>query len=268
MGKQNLKALSQTGLVDDPVTIIGVQGNFFGAALPAARIEAMIAANVPKVHIEDVASVFETRWWDYRKMAPGHSFYLFAHHYYAGCRSAARNFLAEKANLRSYQDDKSRAFNLVGASLGQMQVEDIWSKDQAHITGVWKAMLVADAFGIPYDVYVRLACRIALQRLWKRLPRPSQLYSDNLAAAVVEEWEALKLERPTFAKHPIYAEENYMGLDLQDAYREWLIEHIENQKDKLSAIMIAVYHSRQIPEAMALQHFPPQLVNRARLLSN
>jgi len=267
LGKQSLKGFSPDDFVDDPITIIAVHGGFYGASLPAAQIEALIAAHVPRQHILEATEVIHSRWWDYRRLSPGHAFYLFADTYYKGCKLAARKFLAERKNSHSYQSDKSRAYNLVGASLGQMTVEEVWTKDQAHITGLWKAMLVADAIGMPYDLFVRVACNAALIRLWKNLPRPSQLYSDTLVFHIMSDWDEIKKLRSTLAKHPLYSEENYVGLPIQDEYRHWLIESIKEQKDKLNALMVAVYHMRHIPEAMALQHFPPHLVNRARLMN-
>jgi len=267
LGKQNSLTFSPRDLTDDPITRMSVLGNFYGVTQPAPRAEALIAAHVPREHITDVADVYATRWWDYRRLAPGHAFYLFAHHYYTGARHAARKFVKEVATSPAFQHDRSRAFAIVGSSLSNASSEDVWQKDQAEITGLWKAMLIADAFGIPYPEFVKLSCRIALQRMWTHLPRPAHLYSESLAPHVIDEWEALKKERFMSSSHPIYAEENYVGLDLQDEYRGWLIEHIKGLKsDKLSALMIAIYDKRQLPEQMALQHFPAQLITRARLL--
>lgn len=266
MGKQSFSSFSTTDPVDDSILIAGVQGTFFGAALPAAQIEALIAAHVPRKHIVDVADVYLTRWWDYRRLAPGHAFYLFAHHYYKGSRLAARKFVAERPHDPG-DPNRKKAFAIVGPALVQMEVSDIWDRDQGHIVGLWNAMLVADAYGIPYPEFARLACRIALERMWKRIPRPNQLYSETLAAYVVDEWEQLCKERLYSAAHPLYAEENYAGLQVQDDYREWLIKCIKAHHAPLNSLMQAIYVNRQLPEALALQHFPQQIVTRARLLA-
>lgn len=266
MGKQNLGVFSPEQHIDDPILVTGVQGAFFGSALPPAQIEALIAAHVPRAHIKDVAEVYGTKWWDYRRLAPGHSFYLFAHHYYRVSKFVARKFTSEKP-LAKFDKDGRKSASIVGASLVQMEVSDIWSRDRGHITGIWNAMLIADAFGIPYPEFVRLACQIALDRSWKRLPLPAQLYAESLAPYVIDEWEKMKDERLFSASHPMYAIDNYAGLSVQDEYREWVIDRIKAQSSQLNAVMTAVYVNRHIPESMALQHFPSQLVTRARLLA-
>jgi hypothetical protein len=243
-----------------------VQGTFFGAALPAAQIEARIAAHVPRKHIVEVADVYQARWWDYRRLTPGHAFYLFAHHYYKGSRFAARKFMSERPHSPG-DPDRRKALAIVGPALVQMDASGIWERDQGHIVGLWNAMLVADAHGIPYPEFTRLACRIALDRMWKHVPRPNQLYSEIIAALVIDEWEQLCKERVYSASHPLYLEENYIGLQVQDDYREWIIKCIKAHSSPLNSLMQAIYVNRHIPEALALQHFPQQLITRARLLA-
>jgi hypothetical protein len=255
-----------TDRIDDPILIAGVQGNFYGAALPAAQIEALIAAHVPKKEISEIADVYGTKWWDYRRLTPGHSFYLFTHHYYRSSRLAAKRMVSERPRDSFNGADKKKAMSIFGPALVQMEVADVWERDKAHITGLWKAMLVADALGMPYDQFCRLSCRVAIDRLWKRLPRPSQLYSDKLAAFVLDEWEELQEARLLTASHPLYLTENYAGLQVQDDYRLWLIDQIKKQDAPVVPLMTAVYARPQLPEAMALQVFPTQAVTRARLM--
>jgi hypothetical protein len=272
LGKQSLghfsidpSSPSQLG-IDDGVLIAAVQGAFFGSSLPAAQIEGLIAAHVPRKHITDVSAVYETKWWDYRRLSPGHSFYLFAHSYYRATKVAARKVIAEERRFKGKAG--SRAGGLYGGGLLELNVEGVWEREQAHITGLWKAMLVADAIGIPYPEFCRLSCRIAIERLWKRLPLPSQLYSDQLGAYVLDEWENLLKERLYMPKHPMYAEENYAGLEVQDAYRAWLVEQLKKQSDPVMGLMDAVFIRKQLPHAVAAQHFPAPVLNRARLLAS
>lgn len=264
---QGLGVFSVNDRTDDAVITIGVQGAFFGSALPAAQIEALIAAHVPKKEIREVADVYGSKWWDYRRLSPGHSFYLFAHHYYRAVRTAAKRMVSERpADGHLKANSGGHRIGIHGSALAQMNVSDLWDRDKAHITGLWKAMLVADALGMPYDQFCRLACRVAIDRLWKRLPRPSQLYSDKLAAYVLDEWEELQKQRFITATHPLYAVENYAGLQVQDDYRAWLIEQVKKQDSPIVPLMSAVYERPQLPEDVALQHFPAQAVKRARLL--
>jgi hypothetical protein len=253
--------------IDDAVLIAAVQGAFYGSSLPSAQIEGLLAAYVPRKEITDVSDVYGTKWWDYRRLTPGHSFYLFAHHYYRAIKVAARKVVSEQRRFPGRAGGTKKNGGLYGGGLMEVGAESLFDREQAHVTGLWKAMLVADAAGIPYPEFCRLACRTALEQLWKRLPQPRQLYSEKLGAHVLYDWHELQKERLFLAKHPMYAEEHYAALPVQDAYREWMIEQIKQQPEPVMGLMDAIYIRKQLPEAVASQHFPAQLVKRARLLA-
>jgi hypothetical protein len=250
---------------DDFPTVAAVQGAFYGCSQPAAAIEGLIASHIPKPHIKDVAAVYEKRWWDYRRLAPGHSFYLFAHHYYKASRTAARKMIGEHSRGKTFE--KKRA--LLGPALVEMTAETIWERDQAHVTGIWKSMLVADALGIPYPEFCRMACQVAFDRLWERLPRPTQLYSDNLAVFVMDEWDSLKKSRFVAATHPVFDVASYDGRRMQDDYRAYAIEQITNlDSNRVTALANVLFFRPQLPVDLAKQHFPDQLIERARDLAS
>lgn len=251
--------------LDDAVLMAAVQGSFYGVNLPAARIEGLIASHVPKRHITEISDVYGSKWWDYRRLSPGHSFFLFAHHYYKAFKIGARRFLAERA--RSATDKTGRSIHLHGPARVQYDVEDIWERDATHITGMWNAMKMADAMGIPYDQFCALGNRIAIDTMWTRLPSPAQLYGTKLGAKLLDAWETLIESRMFTAHHPLFKLDNYAGLEVQDAYRDWLIASVEKRGDPTTALATIVYRTPQLPEALALQHFPANTVNRARLLA-
>jgi hypothetical protein len=247
--------------VDDATTAAAVCGAFYGCSQPAAAIEGLIAAHVPKIHIGDVADIYERRWWDYRRMAPGHTFYLFAHHYYRASKIAAKKMIAERA--KGYSRHGRMMFGLEGPALVEMSAENLWDRDQAHITGLWKAMLVADAIGMPYSEFCRLACKVATERLWSRLPRPSQLYSDKLAVFVMDEWDALRKTKFFAAQHPVYGVESYDGRPMQEGYRAYLLDQIKQIDNKVPALASALYFRPQLPLDLVQQHFTQQVIDRA-----
>jgi hypothetical protein len=241
-----------------------VQGAFYGANLPAARLEGLIAAHVPKKHILDVARSYGTKWWDYRRLTPGHSFFLFAHHYYKALKVSARQSLWH----RTQRGQNGAGVGILGVNSIHFTVDTIWERERKHITGMWTAMTVADAAGIPYDQYCRLANQTALDTLWKRLPTPAQLYSDKLGAAILSKWEGMIGNRLILATHPLYAAENYAGLPVQDAYHDWLVERVRERVDPAPALANCVYRTPQLPEAIALKEFPQPTIVRARLMAN
>jgi hypothetical protein len=266
LGKQSLGIFSPTQHVDDPILITSVQGSFYGATLPSLGIEMSLAAHLPRSRFKATTDFYTSRWWDYRRLSPGHSFYLFTHHYYSGVRLAARKFIKERRH-EIYTTDRNRSKAIVGAAINQYEVEEVWTMNKAHITGLWSAMLIADSFGFPYDEFVRLTCLVAFERHWTHIPRTTQLYSDKLTPYVLDTWEEIKKDRLFLAKHPMYDEENYVALPVQDAYRQYVIEHIGMLDKPLNGIMSAVFHRRQLPERMARDHFPSQIVDRAKLLA-
>ena len=82
MGKQNFGVICPADAIDDLAVLNAVHGGFPGSAVPAARIEALVAAHVPRPYFKDLADVYGSKWWDYRRTAPGHCFMLFVHHYH------------------------------------------------------------------------------------------------------------------------------------------------------------------------------------------
>lgn len=256
-----LGVFSADDRTDDAVLMAAVQGGFFGANLPAARIEALIAAHVPRKHIVDVADVYATKWWDYRRLSPGHSFLLFAHHYYKAFKIGARKFLWHYGQTGR----NGAGAGAIGVNAIHYTVEEIWDRDAAHITGMWKAMLVCDALGIPYEHFCQLGNQVALDSLWKRLPKPAQLYNDKLGAQILDRWDQLQSDRLITARHPLYTTANYAGLQAQDDYRGYLIEQIKQRADPANALANVVFRAPQLPEDIARDHFPAIMVDRARL---
>lgn len=243
-----------------------MQGAFYGCNQPAAAIEGLIAAHIPKKQISDVADIYNKRWWDYRRLAPGHSFYLFCHHYYRSTKLAAKRMIGERS--RGFTNEGKKLMALYGPALVEMKVEDVWGRDQGHITGMWKSMLVADALGIPYPDFCRLACSIAIERLWSRLPRPTQLYSDKLAIHVMDAWDELRKAKFIAATHPVFDLANYDARQMQESYRAYALEQLGQVDNKVPALASALFFRPQLPEDLAQQHFNPQMIERARDLAS
>jgi hypothetical protein len=109
---------------------------------------------------------------------------------------------------------------------------------------------------------------VAVERLWSRLPRPSQLYSEKLAIGVMDEWDALRKVKFFAARHPIYSVENYDGRPQQDAYRAYLLDQLKGHTNKVPALASALVFRPQLPEALVAQHFPAQLIARAKTLAS
>lgn len=252
---------------DDAILMASVQGAFHGCNLPAARIEGLIASHVPKKHIVDVADVWARKWWDYRRLTPGHSFLLFAHHYYNAYRIGARTFIDIRKRTPWTQKGKG-GLGLLGPAAVQYRVDEIWDREPKHITGLWTAMLTCDALGMPYDRFCQLANQVAVDTAWQRLPLPAQLYSEKMGAQVLDRWIELTKDRMILPRHPLFKLENYASLPVQDEFQDWLLDQLKRrQGDPVNALANVVYRTPQLPESVAAAEFAPAVMQRARLLA-
>lgn len=247
--------------VDDCLTALSIHGGIIGLNLPAAGIETLLAANITPARFKETADNYSTKWWDYRRLAPGHSFMLFAHHYYRASSEIARKMLFEKR-----RDKKMLA--LVGAGVLQWSSDGIWEREKGHLSGLWNGMTVADQYGMPYDQFCTLTCRAALDNAWSRAPMPNQIYSPKLAAIAVNNWEDMSAKKVTLARHPMFKQENYVGAPVQDEYREWLVGQISKSERLVPTLASAVYQHRHLPEAIARAHFPDEAMKRAEILAS
>lgn len=65
--------------------------------------------------------------------------------------------------------------------------------DNREISSLWKARQCADALGIPYPTFIRVAMDTAVQwKQFKQVPRPNQLLGEGQMNAIIEEWERVK----------------------------------------------------------------------------
>lgn len=267
MGKQQSTGYAPHEIVDDRCTVTAVHGAFHGSAMPAAAIEALIATRVPKKHIQEVAEVYNTKWWDYRRMSPGHCFMLFANVYYRQFRIAAKKMLNHRRRTGGDISVKDGGVGIIGIGEIQFSAEVIWEREQKHITSMWNAMLVADAIGIPYQEFCRLGNQFAIERAWNRLPKPNHLYGHGIAGKICDEWVNLSKDKMFTANHPHFLTSHYIGDELQEEYRDWLVGELGKRENPVPALANVIFHKPQLPESEALKHFPRQAVNRAKLLA-
>lgn len=259
----NSIALSLTQPTDDNYVLSHVLGGFTGVAVSSERIEQLMAGHIRKEYFSEIAEVAHTKWWDYQRMAPGHSFMYFCHNYYKFFRIYGNKMLA----YRGTSSKNSKRF-IVGPNQMQYTSAEIWDRDQRHITGMLRGMLACDALYMPYDDYCSFAFRIAIDRAWTRLPNPTQIYSDDILDCIISEWDAHKKVKARLAVHPVYRVENYIGLPIQDRYKKWLVERIQGFSNKMPIIHRAVYELKQMTEAEAYNNFPASDVKRASIIAN
>lgn len=251
---------STTHKVDDAITRISVFGPIYGMAMPAEPLETLIAGHVPREKFLEAADGYRTKWWDYRRLSPAHSLMLFTDNYYKHFKLAARKSLVHKG-----RDPRLKALH--GSAYSQMTTEEMWEREPSHITGLWTAMTVADTYGIPYDYFCMTAMNMAMDTNWTRLPTPSQLYSPNLGALTITQWEKDQFQQLYTAQHPLYSLDNDVGLPLQEEYRNWIMERLVMLDAPLHPLTGVLFRRPQITEALARTKFSDNLIERARLVA-
>lgn len=211
-------------------------GAFAGQDLDILACEALLHTRWPRREREREASLMASKWWDYRALHPAHATYLFA-------QVLDREL---RALIRTYLDDTPARVTAAGRVLDWHMVKegDVFEppldpRRQAYwkrkMLGLIRARQVADADGIPYDVFAREGLRhyylgggsYLLGR--SKIPEPNLLYSEPCLLVVRTKWlEQLQMRVQT-ASHPVYLYAHDDRRPDQLAYRRWLIAQLRSR---------------------------------------
>jgi len=259
---------------DDWSLNVSLFGTFEGVNAPSSRIEALLMAHVKRQHFAGAVNCYASRWFDYRRLPFGHSFMLFSREYLTAMQRGARDFINSRGPMRTKTGKvMTRAqvashMKLYGATFTKQTEADIWERDTRYIVGLFKAMTVADMFGMPYDLFCSLAIRQAMEANWTRVPQPSNLYGEKLAAETINLWDAHTSQRLVAAKHPFYSIEHYVGHPAQDDYHAYLVKQIMRRVDDIAIpLSIVLFDKPQLPLALAEQTFDASVIRRAKSLA-
>lgn len=195
-------------------------------------------------------NLFGSKWFDYRFYHPVQATYVFAHHY-------VRAYRAVYAAVY----DKRAAENVK-----PLKHEDVFKCHQTVITGVWRARQHADAIGIPYDLFLRLAFE-AMLKYWrdqKHLPRPQQLYCDRAVDFVTEQWEKRQEARLYIASHEEYRIHNYIGSPMQNDHHEWLFSQAALRGNRPDILARLIFDDEVLPLEKAIGRLPADLIENVK----
>lgn len=229
-------------------------GTFFGADLDALACDALAIEHISRPLLAHENGLFQSKWFDYRDLHPTKATYLFAHEY----RRAYRWQTARRLDLKKAEHVKG------------FRGSDIFKLSAGELLGFWKARQAADAIGCPYEFYLRHAFMWCDKRLWKRFPRPTQLYSVALIEHVIAEWEArCKSSIPVPLSSQFYAD-NYQGFPAQDQFHEWFCARIKANAGKDAYITVASYLTLTpvLTEEAVEKHLGADALARAKQFAN
>lgn len=181
---------------------------------PLTTVEAdYLAINfISKGWLEHELSLFATKWFDYRQLNMVEATEQYVHAYTAVYR---------RQYARSI--DATRAEHLKPLPIDNPMAHFNDPKMRNKLVGCWRGRQMADALGMPYEVFIEQAMSFRL-RFWQRayLPRPEQLYDERDLERIVEKWEEIQKGQLHYSTLPVYTGERYCGAAHQNDHHEWL----------------------------------------------
>lgn len=186
--------------------VFGVDVSRWDADLLAHKFirKEWLAIEVPLAH---------GKWFDYRFMNPVAATYLFAHEYKKVYRDAYRRNIDTLVGdyIKPLPDDLFRPKRETPHT-------------RAVIAWIWRARQVADAMGMPYDIYLQRAYHW-LTRYWRRghLPQPSHLYTDLVTDRTAIDWDEYQRAHLYYSKLPAFKSAEFdVRVKAQTDHHAWL----------------------------------------------
>lgn len=192
----------------------------------STEVEAFVFQHIPKGVLGVDLQLFTAKWFDYRHMtaydATAHYMECYAQVYRRLYRREVDKDRAEHLKLDTMPILYSRIVN----------GDDKLTELKRRLTSYWRGRQVADALGMPYEIYIEEAITARL-RYWNQryLPKPGHLYDDHVIDAVQKRWEEIQEAIFMTADHPAYLNQNYVGAAQQNDYHEWLFAQLGRRND-------------------------------------
>lgn len=203
-------------------------------------------AHIPQELREQEAELGQSRWFDYRDLLPAQATYLFADFYDV----VYREFYAMTRDYESAETVMTRI------------KEDVFASSE--LISFWRARQEADRIGCRYDFYLRFIFKRVWDRGHRMLPRPNQLYGEELVLDIKDAWEhtiAVTLQK---ASKPRFMQNAFVGHPDQTAYYTYLVEQIKKREHPYMLLARLVFKEKVLPEKIAGEHFGGDVLNRAK----
>jgi hypothetical protein len=223
--------------------------NWFGQDKSRDACDVLALCSIPQKFRDNEADLRGSRWFDYRQMNPVEATYLFAGEY----RQATKTWHAKVRDLPSAE--RARGF----------VPDDLFASKE--LIAMWLARQAADKIGCKYDFFLNYAFKNFTERGWRWLPRPNQLYAEELVLDIETGWRVECAASLQLASDPFYHADAYAGLPEQDAYHEYVVAQIKQREHHYLTLSSVVYARKALPEAVALVHFPEAVVKRAKQIA-
>jgi len=222
-----------------------MKGNYVGANITRDDSWLLELAHIPDDirHVEP--ALHQSRWFDYRHLLPAQATYRFAAEYDAAYRESY-------AQLRDYRDaEKARTLNN----------EDIFKGPD--LLPMWRARQEADGIGCRYDFYLRFIFKRCWERRWPYLPRPNQLYGEEITLDAADAWKELCSASLQLAQSKRFLLLSYEGHPDQDSYHSYLVEQVRARVHPHLTLARLIYRENMLPAEVAERYFGKDAVQAA-----
>jgi hypothetical protein len=197
-------------------------------------------ASIPEELRIKESELRQSRWFDYRNKLPMQLTQLFADTY---CEIYKEMY----AKLRDYEYAEKITGNL----------------SDSDLISLWLARQAADAIGCPYGFYIRFAMTRTYERCWKYLPRPNQLYGEELLLDAKDVWDATRKDILYLAESNFYKTQSYMGHPDQHDYHRYLVDTVKMRAVPEMILTRLIFREKCLPEELAVEHFGDLVVKTA-----
>lgn len=203
-------------------------------------------AKIPQEMRDEEAALMQSRWFDYRSLLPAQATLLFSRLYV----KLYREYFAKTR-------DADTAANVV-----PLIHRDLF--ESPDLLPFWSARQAADQIGCRYEFYIDFAFARFLERGFRYMPRPNQLYGEAMVLDIYSAWEELKKCTLQLAKTPRFKAGSYTGHPDQDAYHAYLVEQVKAREHRYMFLARLVYRDGVLPVKIAEAHFSEEELRRAR----
>ena len=201
---------------------------------------------IPQELRDREAELYGSKWFDYRDLLPSHATKEFADKY-----------------DQVYREFYSRAFDYrLADRIKALLCTDIFAGND--LLPLWRARQAADRIGCKYEFYIRSVFSRLYERGWSRLPRPNQLYNEEIELDVSDLWNTARSAFIQMSDSTRFRAESYVGHPDQDAYYSYLIGEIKKREHPHLALASVVFKEKVLPADLAGEHFGSDVLARAK----
>lgn len=222
--------------------------SYFGSDKSAEECWLIELARIDETHRLEEPELYQTRWFDYRHLTPAQATYLFAEWY-------------RRVYLTSYE--QTRDIRTVDDAT-PFEPDDIF--ESRDMTAMWLARQSADRLGCRYDFYLRFCFTRASERGWRHLPRPNQLYAEELVLDVADAWGQRCRDILQVAEAPRFTAAEFVGHPDQQSYYDWLCNQLASRPNPQYGLSTLLFTRKILQPAFAAKRFSRELLAKAETL--